>query len=82
MNRLYGRTKFSTIYANFNELRAAIRNHDTEATEIAWDKCERWVDLVFAESTRHSIEPISVGLFDRFAAFFRSRYQRKPADRR
>lgn len=29
---------------DFNRLRKAIRRHDSEATEAAWEKCERWVD--------------------------------------
>jgi hypothetical protein len=29
---------------DFQELRDAIRAHDSFAAEAAWEKCERWVD--------------------------------------
>lgn len=33
-----------TMLRDFDRLRKAIRQHDSEATEAAWEKCERWVD--------------------------------------
>lgn len=44
----YGRAKISTVLRDLNRLRSAVRSHDTEATEEAWEKCERWIDLVAA----------------------------------
>jgi hypothetical protein len=35
--------KVETFFKDFNRLREAIRRHDPEATEAAWDRCERWV---------------------------------------
>ena len=48
MDERYGRRKFSKMYAELVTLRLAIRSHDPEATEEAWDKCEEWIDAVFA----------------------------------
>lgn len=41
----YGKTKIETVRRDFNGLRTAIRAHDNFATEDAWEKCERWIDL-------------------------------------
>lgn len=41
-----GAAKVETMMKDFNRLRAAIRSHDTVATETAWDKCERWVGCI------------------------------------
>jgi vacuolar-type H+-ATPase subunit H len=46
----YGRVKVSTLRRDFDRLRVAILAHDSEATEAAWEACERWVDYVFAEA--------------------------------
>lgn len=35
-----------TMFKDFNRLRIAIRSHDSEATEKAWEKCERWVSCI------------------------------------
>ncbi|MCD1619181.1 hypothetical protein K7H20_14010 [Salipiger manganoxidans] len=35
-----------TMLRDFDRLRLAIRDHDTEATEAAWDQCERWVACI------------------------------------
>ena len=35
-----------TMLRDFDRLRQAIRAHDSEATEAAWEKCERWVSLI------------------------------------
>lgn len=43
----YGNARISTIIRDFNDLRKAIRSHDTEATEAAWERCERWLGFVF-----------------------------------
>jgi acetyl esterase/lipase len=34
-----------TMLRDFQRLREAIRAHDSEATEAAWEKCERWIPL-------------------------------------
>ena len=39
----YGRAKMDTVQRDFDALRQAIRAHDAEATEAAWEKCERWI---------------------------------------
>lgn len=38
-----GDAKAETLDADFNALRVAIRSWDAEATEKAWERCERWV---------------------------------------
>lgn len=38
-----GAAKVETFFKDFNRLREAIRRHDPEATEAAWDRCERWI---------------------------------------
>jgi hypothetical protein len=35
--------KVETMLRDFHRLREAIRSHDSEATEAAWEKCERWI---------------------------------------
>jgi hypothetical protein len=37
-----------TVLRDFERLRQAIRSHDTEAIESAWEKCERWVPWALA----------------------------------
>ncbi len=39
----YGRVKMATVQRDFNALRQAIRAHDAEAAEVAWEQCERWI---------------------------------------
>lgn len=41
----YGRTKMETVRRDFDALRRAIRAHNSEATEEAWERCERWIGL-------------------------------------
>jgi hypothetical protein len=41
----YGNVKASTIQRDINRVRAAVRSHDPEATEQAWDKMERWLGV-------------------------------------
>lgn len=53
----YGRVRFMKIKADFDALRRAIRAHDTDATEAAWDRCERWVDAIFQEATHLPRDP-------------------------
>jgi hypothetical protein len=48
----YGRAKLSTVLRDINNLRTAIRSHDSEATEAAWEKCERWMGLVAGLSAK------------------------------
>lgn len=36
-------TPLQEMLSDFNALRRAIRAHDTEATEEAWENCERWI---------------------------------------
>jgi hypothetical protein len=42
----HGGAKITTIIRDFNALRSAIRSHDPENTEAAWEKCERWLGAV------------------------------------
>lgn len=42
----FGKVKYSTIRRDFDELRSAIRKHDSFATEAAWEKCERWMEAI------------------------------------
>lgn len=41
-----------TMLRDFERLRQAIRSHDPEATEAAWDKCERWVSCIDPNARR------------------------------
>lgn len=43
-----------TMLRDFDRLRRAIREHDSEATEEAWSKCERWVDQLRPISANES----------------------------
>jgi hypothetical protein len=43
-----------TMLRDFDKLRRAIREHDSEATEEAWGKCERWVDQLRPISSNES----------------------------
>lgn len=45
-NPRYGRAKIKTVMRDLNALRRAIRAHDPEATEAAWEKVERWIDII------------------------------------
>ena len=42
----FGKVKYATIRRDFDELRSAIRKHDSFATEAAWEKCERWMEAI------------------------------------
>lgn len=35
-----------TMLRDFDRLRRAIRSHDSDATEAAWENCERWVGCI------------------------------------
>ncbi|UWR36184.1 hypothetical protein [Sulfitobacter sp. W074] len=48
----FGKVKYATIRRDFNELRSAIRRHDSFAAEAAWEKCERWMEAISPESIR------------------------------
>ena len=41
-----GAARASTFIRDRNNLRAAIRDHDTDRIEAAWDKFERWTDCI------------------------------------
>lgn len=47
---LFGKVKYATIRRDFNELRSAIRKHDSFAAEAAWEKCERWMEAISPEA--------------------------------
>ncbi len=51
MTERHGRAKVTTIYRDFNKLRKAIRSWDPEATEAAWEKCERWLAFIYENRT-------------------------------
>ena len=42
--------RVETMRRDINRLRRAVKSHDSEATEEAFDKCERWFD---------QLEPVS-----------------------
>lgn len=42
--------KVETMLRDFDNLRRAIRNHDSFAAEAAWEKCERWLVAVTPET--------------------------------
>jgi hypothetical protein len=50
MTARYGNRRIDKMRAEINALRDAIRAHDPEATETAWDKCEEWIDFVFSRA--------------------------------
>lgn len=39
----HGNVRLTKVYSAFNELRAAIRAHDSFAAEKAWERCEQWI---------------------------------------
>lgn len=45
----YGRVKVATILRDWNALRHAIRSHDTEAIEAAFENVERWAGYFLSE---------------------------------
>lgn len=54
MTEHYGLAKIITIKKDFDNLRTAIRSHDTEGIEAAWEKCERWLDMVFGRASKEA----------------------------
>lgn len=44
--------KIETMLRDFDALRRAIAAHDSFATEAAWEKCERWLGAVSAETKK------------------------------
>lgn len=46
MSDFVGAAKAQTMLRDFNKLRDAIRSHDAEATEAAFEKCERWISCI------------------------------------
>lgn len=54
MTEHYGLAKIITIRKDFDDLRTAIRSHDTESIEAAWEKCERWLDMVFGRASKEA----------------------------
>ncbi|MCJ8138591.1 hypothetical protein [Falsirhodobacter halotolerans] len=57
MTERYGNRRVVTMYAEINELRRAIRAHDSEATEAAWDKVEAHIDYAYGHPTPSREEP-------------------------
>lgn len=47
MTSRYGRRTFDSMYKRINELRQAVRAHDPEKTEAAWDAVEEFIDAAF-----------------------------------
>lgn len=47
MSERYGKTRVAKIKAAYDDLREAVRAHDTEAAEAALDRYEQWADYVF-----------------------------------
>ena len=50
MSDRYGKTRVAKIKAAYDDLREAVRAHDTEAAEAALDRYEQWADYVFQPS--------------------------------
>lgn len=48
----YGKTRVSRVLADIHQLRAAIRAHDDEAAEQAWEKVERWTGFIAGSVSR------------------------------
>tara|TARA_R110002049_G_scaffold78122_5_gene199276 strand:- start:7179 stop:7382 length:204 start_codon:yes stop_codon:yes gene_type:complete len=48
----FGKVKYATIRRDFDELRSAIRKHDSFAAEAAWEKCERWMEAISPAALR------------------------------
>lgn len=46
--RRYGNRKVSKMYAQINELRAAIRAEGTDRIQEAWDKVEEHIDFAYS----------------------------------
>jgi len=46
-----GLARVETMQRDFNRLRRAIRAHDTDASEAALDKCERWFSCISPNQT-------------------------------
>lgn len=52
----HGRAKLSTILRDFDAHRRAVRSHDTEQSEITWDRCERWLGAIDPQYTPSAAE--------------------------
>lgn len=48
----YGKTRVSKVLADIDRLRTAIRAHDDEAAEQAWEKVERWTGFIAGSVSR------------------------------
>jgi len=48
----YCKTRVSKVLADINRLRTAIRAHDDEAAEQAWEKVERWTGFIAGSVSR------------------------------
>lgn len=46
----HGNAKIVTIIRDIERLRRAIRSHDAEAAEAAWERCERWLEYVIGKA--------------------------------
>ena len=48
----FGEVRYATIRRDFQQLRLAIRAHDSFAVEEAWEKCERWLEAISPAAPR------------------------------
>ena len=48
----FGKVRYATIRRDFQQLRLAIRAHDSFAAEEAWEKCERWIEAISPAALR------------------------------
>lgn len=51
-SRRFGKVRYATIRRDFQQLRLAIRAHDSFAAEEAWEKCERWLEAISPAALR------------------------------
>ena len=62
MSERYGNVKATTIKRDIDRVRVAVRAHDAEATEAAWDKLERWLGVFPAQDVLARIEALEAAL--------------------
>ena len=67
MSDRYGKTRVAKIKAAYDDLREAVRAHDTEAAEAALDRYEQWADYVFYRSKAQDERDLAI------AALFEAR---------
>ena len=62
MDDRYGNVKATTIKRDIDRVRVAVRAHDAEATEAAWDKLERWLGVFPAQDVLARVSALEAAL--------------------